>query len=40
MSGGEDMSTKTIFTLKAAMRKATLKTLKAIPDAELEQQCQ
>ena len=36
----EDMSTQTLYTLKAALRKATLSTLKAIPEAELEQQCQ
>lgn len=36
----DDMSTQTLFTLKAALRKSTLRTLRAIPEAELEQQCQ
>jgi hypothetical protein len=34
-----EMSTQATFALKAALRKATLRTLRAIPDAEVERQC-
>lgn len=34
------MTTQSLFSLKGALRRSMLKTLKAMPDIEIEQQCE